>query len=392
MPSLTHGSSDTSQSSRARENPADELAWITIGGSLESVPPANLAALPKDSNDLLCSPRLYDSTAPHLPFIPDARRYTDPERLSWIFKPLTALNIPTSPGIRLEASFARVLRDVKEPAMIQHELIEPKRAILTLLGAGKLGLALASAETRRKVVEAHSAHLLSWDWTLPVVGAVMDFEVPSSLNLPVDEYKERRVPVYIRIRSSIIERALASRQVPSEVMMTSSEGTHTRVPSTSSDHVQEGHRERESPLPPASVPVIEHNAPLNGEDISLLDIAEDLLSYLPDLTPYPSGLPASYSWSLLMKSHCFVMLDPLTEVKLRIKAAEGQYSVADLLTYASRRGMPFFLVAPLGRLPQMIPEDFPESEGRPPYLDRAYVDPPLSYDPNPTSAWAVYCV
>ncbi|KAJ3484942.1 hypothetical protein NLI96_g5303 [Meripilus lineatus] len=427
MPNSLQSITIPSRPSDIQENPIDELTWITIGGSLESVPPADSTILPMDSNELLCSPRLYNSSNPHFPFIPDARRYSNPERLSWVFQPLTALYPSDSQENRLEVSLAKtiedhfksvraVIADLSEEAgtdlkhfddgfqariftdaegldSIQHELMKAKQTMLLLLGAGKLGLALASSEKRRSVVEAHSAYLLSWDWTLPVVGAVMDFETPRSMNLPVDEFKERRVPIYIRIRSSIVERALASRRVAPEggSAEPGENRLHSLPTSPNRDHA-EGITEENQTLPPPPTQATDRDSLIEEEQLSLLDVAENLLSYLPEHAPYPSGPPPSYSWSPLMKNNCFVVLEPLTEIKLRLKAAEGHYSAANLLTYAARRGMPFHLVVPLHRLSRMIPSDFPESEGRPPYLNPSYVDPPLYHDPNPVSAWAVYCV
>lgn len=361
-------------SNNANTAPSDDLAWVTIGGTLESTPPSNLDSLPVDSLDRLCYPRLYDSSKPHLPFIPDARRYSNFERLSWVFQPLDALHPSNSSRDRIDAALVRtmeshfesvrellaelsrdtgadlsrfdngfradLLRGAGDAAAIRRGLMEAKRAMVLLMGAGKLGLARTSAEIRRNLVESYSAYLLSWDWTLPVSGSVMDFETPSSMLLPVDEFRERRIPIYIRVRSSIIERALTASRHSRGTGTPDRQEVHPGDTSLAPD-VEVEPVETEDSRTPSPIRPEDGGFPIDNGVVDLLEMTWEALSRLPDHAPFSIGLPASYAWSHQVKNNCFVLFDPLTEIKLRAKAAEGQYSVADLLTHASRRGMPF---------------------------------------------------
>ncbi|KAJ3477391.1 hypothetical protein NLI96_g10493 [Meripilus lineatus] len=137
------------------------------------------------------------------------------------------------------------------------------------------------------------------------------------------------------------------------------------------------------PMVQSSLPH-DKQAKIPGENVVLCSY-ELALATVQKLPPFISikGLEfPHHQWSINMWNHARVIMDPLTELKLRIKAAEEDHSIGDLVTFALQQSMPLNLTAPIGQLTPTISSNFEKREDSPSYLEHSYVDLPLVYQPD----------
>ncbi|KAJ3476221.1 hypothetical protein NLI96_g11302 [Meripilus lineatus] len=228
-----------------------------------------------------------------------------------------------------------------------------------LLGVCRMGLALSSAEDRRTTFTQHADYLRSWDWGVPLVGVIFSIDDPLTYLAPLRELRESNIPFYIQVppapENNANNRAL-------EVPLDEDDG-----------RVEEDRLE-------------------DPEDVPLYLLIQEVLDSLPPFTPLPEFPPTTREWSPLVLDNARLVVDDLSEVKLRIKALLDELPANGVLTHAVERGIPFRFVAPIEKLKLMLPRGFKTDEGRPPYLSRAYVDLPLAYQSDPIALWAQYCV